>query len=290
MPTAEALFEAAAERLRGGNPSAARVLFARAANAGSRRAAVIYTNFVAAGVGGAADWEQGIALLRALAGSGRRSAIELAVVEAMDLRPDGDPAALPAGEMLSERPSIVRFRRFFTAAECRFLAEAAAAMLEPAVVVDRTTGLQRPDPQRSCDSAGFTWPLENPAVHALNRRIAAVSGTAAEQGEPLQVLRYRPGGEYRTHFDAIPGFANQRAMTMLVWLNDDYDGGETWFEAPRLAIKGAAGDAILFRNIGNDGRGDPASAHAGLPVKAGEKLIASRWIRERRYDQAGSAA
>ena len=143
---------------------------------------------------------------------------------------------------------------------------------------------------RVCDSVGFTWPLENPAVHALNRRIAAASGTAVGQGEPLQVLRYRPGGEYRPHFDAIPGFANQRVMTMLVWLNEDYEGGETHFPTPGLKLKGRTGDAILFRNTGADGRRDPAAGHAGLPVTAGEKLIASRWIRQRPFEMPGRAA
>jgi prolyl 4-hydroxylase len=281
---AEALFAEAASRLRSGDPAAARSLFARAAAAGSREAAVIYTNFVAAGVGAPPDWPRGLALLRELARSGRRSALELAVVEAMELRADGAPATIPAGETLCDRPTILRFDALFTPGECRYLAGAAAPMLEPAVVVDPATGGQRPDPLRVCDGAGFTSPLETLAVHALNRRIAAASGTAPEQGEPLQVLRYRPGGEYRSHFDAIPGFANQRAMTMLVWLNQGYEGGETRFETPHLSLKGGAGDAILFRNIGPDGRRDPAAAHAGLPVRSGEKLIASRWIRERRYE------
>jgi prolyl 4-hydroxylase len=126
--------------------------------------------------------------------------------------------------------------------------------------------------------------LENPAVHALNRRIAAASRTAPEQGEALQVLRYGIGGEYKPHFDSIPGFANQRAFTMLVWLNEDYEGGETWFSAPELALKGVTGDGVLFRNLGADGRRDPLSAHAGLPVTSGEKLIASKWIRQRAFD------
>jgi prolyl 4-hydroxylase len=156
-------------------------------------------------------------------------------------------------------------------------------MLEPAVVVDPASGRQVRDPVRVCDSAGFTWPLENPAIHALNRRIAAASSTAARQGEPLQVLRYRPGGEYRPHFDAVPGFANPRVMTMLVWLNEDYEGGETHFPTPGLKLKGRTGDAILFRNTGADGRRDPSAGHSGLPVTAGEKLIASRWIRERTF-------
>jgi prolyl 4-hydroxylase len=245
---------------------------------------VIHANFVAAGTGGLRDWPRALDLLRRLARVNPRSALELAAIEAMALTPEGDPLAVPDGDVVCEAPRIVTFRGLFTQAECRYLAAAAAPMLAPALIVDVRTGGQTRDPVRICDSCGFTWPLENPAVHALNRRLAAASGTAVDQGETLQVLRYRPGGEYKPHYDSIPGFDNQRAMTMLVWLNQDYEGGETWFPAPKLALKGQAGDAVLFRNTGPDGRRDPASAHAGLPVKSGEKVIASRWIRARRYE------
>jgi prolyl 4-hydroxylase len=186
--------------------------------------------------------------------------------------------------VLSETPQVVLLRHLFTPGECRYLIDAATPMLEPSVVVDSTTGRQRPDPVRVSDGVGFTLPLENPAVHALNRRIAAASGTGVAQGEPLQVLRYRPGGEYKPHFDAIPGFANQRILTMIVWLNEDYGGGETMFMKTGMKVKGRTGDALLFRNALADGARDPDAAHAGLPVARGEKLIASRWIRARPFE------
>jgi len=279
----ESLFDAAADRLRAGDATAARELFREAAAGGERRAAVIYTNLLGAGVGGPGDWPRALRLLKGLATSGRRSARELALVEAMALREDGSPVSLPEPERLSERPDVLSFRALFTAQECRYLIEAAEPMLAPAVVVDPATGRQRPDPLRTADSVGFTPPLETLAVQALNRRIAAASGTLFDQGEPLQVLRYRPGGEYRPHFDAIPGFSNQRVATMLVWLNDGFEGGETEFPEAGLKLRGAPGDAILFRNVA-DGRRDPVSAHSGLPVTSGEKWLASRWIRERPYE------
>lgn len=71
---------------------------------------------------------------------------------------------------------------------------------------------------------------------------------------------------------------------MIVWLNDGYEGGETLFQTPGLKVTGRRGDALLFRNTGPDGRPDRSAGHAGLPVTAGEKLIASRWIRERAYE------
>jgi prolyl 4-hydroxylase len=285
---ADALFAQAAAKLAGeGTPRdlpAARDLFRQAGEAGRRDAAVIHANLVANGTGGASDWTEGMRLLRRLAPANPRSARELAIIEAMDLTRAGDPVATPPGTILSERPHVVRFDGLFTVEECRYLAAAAAPMLQPSVVVDNRTGRQIRDPVRTSDGVGFTWPLENPAVHALNRRIAAASGTRVEQGEPLQVLRYRPGQEYKTHYDAIPGFANQRVMTMLVWLNDAYRGGETSFPSAGLEIRGRIGDAILFRNTGPDGRRDEAAAHAGCPVTRGEKIIASRWIRAEPFE------
>ena len=288
MAEARALFESAAAKLRGDGGvrdlAGALELFRQAAGAGRVDSAVIYCNLLAAGIGGPRRWSEALRLLAALAEVDPRSRRALERIEAMALTGDGDPVEAPEGERLSEAPAVIRFESLFSPEECAWLAAEAGPMLEPAVVVDPGSGRQRLDPVRVCDSVGFTWPLENPAIHALNRRLAAASRTAVGQGEPLQVLRYRPGGEYRPHFDAIPGFANQRAMTMLVWLNDGYDGGETLFPTAGLKLKGRPGDAILFRNTGPDGRRDPASGHAGLPVTAGEKRIASRWIRERPFE------
>jgi prolyl 4-hydroxylase len=279
---ADALFAEAAEHLRANRIAEARDLFRQAGEAGNHAAAVIHCNLVASGE----NWGRGLALLRQLAARDLRCRRQAEIIQAMNL------SATLAGEVVSTAPHLVLFRALFTPGECRYLADAAAPMLAPSVVVDPATGAQRPDPVRVSDSMGFTLPLENPAVHALNQRIAAASGTRPEQGEPLQVLRYRPGGEYKPHFDAIPGFANQRILTMIVWLDEDYEGGETMFMKTGAKLKGRTGDALLFRNALPDGTRDPDAAHAGLPVTRGEKLIASRWIRARPFEMpmGGTAA
>jgi prolyl 4-hydroxylase len=182
---ADALFEEAATALRANRIADARELFAQAGAAGRHDAAVIHCNLTASG----GDWAGGIRLLAELAGTDPRCRREFELIRAMDL------GATLRGEVLSEAPHLTLFPGLFTAAECRYLIEAGSPMLAPSVVVDPATGAQRPDPVRISDSAGFTLPLENPAVHALNQRLAAASGTGWVQGEPLQVLRYRPGGE-----------------------------------------------------------------------------------------------
>jgi prolyl 4-hydroxylase len=171
----------------------------------------------------------------------------------------------------------------FSISECAALIAAAQPFLRKSVVVDPNTGQMRADAIRTSDAAMFPWIDETPFVHALNRRLAAASETDVKQGEPLQVLRYRPGQEYRPHFDAIDNAENQRVLTFLVYLNDDYEGGETEFIATGLKVKGRKGDGLLFRNADMTGARDHNSQHAGLPVTAGEKYLASRWIRERQF-------
>lgn len=72
--------------------------------------------------------------------------------------------------------------------------------------------------------------------------------------------------------------------TALLYLNDAYQGGETEFLPSGLKVKGRPGDILVFSNVLADGRGDPASRHAGLPVASGEKWLASKWFRERNFD------
>jgi prolyl 4-hydroxylase len=138
------------------------------------------------------------------------------------------------------------------------------------------------DAIRTSDGATIHWLIEDPATHALNRRLAALSGTLVEQGEPLYILRYQPGQQYRPHTDWLPG-ANPRVLTALVYLNDGYEGGETEFVKAGLRVRGRKGDVLIFRSQGPDGGLDPLSEHAGLPVTNGTKYLASRWIRAHRH-------
>jgi prolyl 4-hydroxylase len=286
LTPADLLFDQAVCALegRGGksDPAHARALFRRAAEAGRLDAGVLYVNMLANGTGGPADWARAKDLLAMLAVHDAACAREHGLLAAMALLPEGDPMAVPMGERIGDArgrgPHVVRLPGLLTEAECRFLCDVARPMLEPAVV-EEAAGRRMRHPGRTSDSLAFGWAIESPAIHALNRRMAMASGTRVEQGEPLQILRYAPGQHYLPHFDAIPGFHNQRVLTLLVWLTDDFEGGETHFLWNDLRLRGAAGDAILFRNSGPDGARDSTSQHAGLPVLAGEKWIASRWIR-----------
>jgi len=261
--------------------SASRVFFERAAGLGDQYSSAVTRAFLAGGVGGPADWDRAIALLREAAPVDSQARTQVQLIEAMDLGVSGAPQGPFKRETLCSAPDVRAFPGLFTAAECAYLIEAATPALRPSVVVDPQSGKQVPNPVQTSSAAGIPFVDENPAIHALNRRLAAASGTDVRQGEPLQILRYAPGEEYRRHSDALPNVPpnQQRVMTFLVYLNEDYEGGETAFPEIGINFRGRIGDGLLFRNASADGSPDPRSMHAGLPVTSGAKYLASRWIR-----------
>jgi prolyl 4-hydroxylase len=109
--------------------------------------------------------------------------------------------------------------------------------------------------------------------------------------EMTAVLHYAPGQEFVPHFDFldtdVPAYARdiaargQRAATFLIYLNDDYEGGETEFPKLDWRCKGRKGDAILFWNLTPEGAPDERMLHAGLPPTKGEKWLLSQWLRQK---------
>ena len=257
-----------------------RELFRRSSDAGQPMGVRAYTNLLSSGIAGERDWDRALGRLAVESKSDflRKQMLEL--VRAMDLTASGDPIAIPAAERLSERPDVWLFRTAFTTAECEFLRLLAEPTYERSIVA--IGGQNVPDPMRTSDGSTIHWLIEDPATHAINRRLAALTRTTVQQGEPLQILRYRPGQQYYPHVDWLDE-ENRRVTTALIYLNDDYAGGETAFVKTGLTVKGRKGDVLVFHSFGRDNQFDTMSEHAGLAVRTGTKYLASRWIRERRY-------
>jgi prolyl 4-hydroxylase len=261
---------------------AARQLWLRAGAAGHAESATIATNLMASGIAGPRNWAEALNRLRTEARKDTRRKVTLNIVDKMALDGEGEPSRLPAAERLSDRPDVQRVERLLSAAECDYLRQLAERDYEPSVVND-ASGRPVRDPIRTSEGATIHWMIEDPAVHAINRRLAAVSGTTYKQGEATLILRYKGGQEYRPHFDFVRSELNQRFKTVLVYLNHDYKGGETYFPEIDLKVKGRKGDALIFTSALPNRTVDPLSKHAGLPVTQGVKYLCTKWIRERRW-------
>jgi prolyl 4-hydroxylase len=278
----DALMQAAVSALLARDLAQARALIRRAVAIGHVDAALMEIALVANGSGGPADWMTALGLLEAAAKDDPVAAEQRALVENMELDEAGMPMRRPTGQLQSRAPTVSLFRTFLSPAECRHVASVAAAVMEPSLVID-PGGKAVANPVRRCDNGTIGPTREDLVVRAINHRIAAASDTGVTQGEPLTVLRYGPGHEYKPHHDALPGATNQRVKTMLIYLNQGFAGGETRFLANGLTITPREGDAILFDNIDASGAIDRRSHHAGLPVLRGVKWLATRWIRAQPY-------
>ncbi|WP_249340383.1 2OG-Fe(II) oxygenase [Sphingopyxis sp. 2PD] len=267
--------------------AAARALFEKAGAAGHRGGTLTHAVFVAIGAGGPADWGAALNLLDKAAKHDPDAARQRELLAAMALTPTGDPASTSPVETLATSPTLGVVRGLLTPDECAHIMALSAPRLVPSIVVDSTTGREIPHPIRTSEGTVLGPIQQDLVIHAIDRRIAAATRTRAEQGEPLTVLRYAPGQQYRLHHDCLPGESNQRVMTAIAYLNDDYDGGATQFPSVGVEFRGQTGDMILFANTLSDGQVDERSRHAGLPVTRGEKWISTRWIRIHDFDPWG---
>jgi prolyl 4-hydroxylase len=167
--------------------------------------------------------------------------------------------------------------------------------------------LVRPSPvgfdNDSDDSVRSSWqawinPEEYPVISRLQDRICALIGYPSTHNEQFQLVRYKQNQQYKHHLDSCNPHAGDyehckndarisggfRQYTFLIYLNGDFEGGETDFPMINKKVKPAEGRAVLFRNIlpgTNDS--DPLSLHAGLPVRSGTKWAINVWIRNGPY-------
>lgn len=170
-----------------------------------------------------------------------------------------------------------RVHQLATADECTALiAEAEAAGLTRSTVVNDSEPI----------SAGRTSAhvfLESPTSQLLKERVSRFLGIPMAHFENVQVARYRPGEKYDAHYDAAMKSATNvrelpRLYTVLIYLNDDYEGGHTAFPNCGTDVTPRQGMGVLWRNLSESGRILQSSYHAGLPVTRGTKYVATLWI------------
>lgn len=196
-----------------------------------------------------------------------------------------------APELLCDAPRIGRIPALLPPETCRWLIAQAQGKLSPALVYDSVQRREIRHPTRSNSSAILGLCDTNVLLTLLQIRIAASMQVPLRQLEAATVLHYKGSEEIRNHFDFIdpasPNYAEQirlrgdRIITFLVYLNDDYESGETDFPEAGVRNKGRCGDGIFFVNVTAEGRPDLRTVHAGRPPTQGEKWIITQFIRNR---------
>ncbi|KAL6317300.1 hypothetical protein AAG906_030053 [Vitis piasezkii] len=206
--------------------------------------------------------------------------------------------------------------------ECEYMISLAKPYMKKSTVVDSETG-------RSKDSSFITLVIfktldisylqgayqfrnvfeerRDKIIRDIKKRIADFTFIPVEHGEGLQVLHYEVGQKYDAHYDYFLDEFNtknggQRIATLLMYLSDVEEGGETVFPAARanfssvpwwnelsecgkkgLSVKPKMGDALLFWSMRPDATLDPSSLHGGCPVIKGNKWSSTKWMHVEEY-------
>uniref|UniRef100_A0A6M2ENM9 procollagen-proline 4-dioxygenase n=1 Tax=Populus davidiana TaxID=266767 RepID=A0A6M2ENM9_9ROSI len=219
---------------------------------------------------------------------------------------DDEGKAEQWAEVISWKPRAFVYHNFLTKAECEYLINLAKPHMQKSTVVDSSTGKSKDSKVRT--SSGTFLPRgRDKIVRDIEKRIADFSFIPVEHGEGLQILHYEAGQRYEPHFDYFMDEYNtknggQRIATVLMYLSDVEEGGETVFPSAEgnisavpwwnelsecgkegLSVKPKMGDALLFWSMNPDGSPDPSSLHGGCPVIRGNKWSSTKWMRVNEY-------
>jgi len=195
--------------------------------------------------------------------------------------------------MKMEKPTIMTFDNLMSHEECDKLIELSSGRMQQSRVVDDATGKEALHKDRTSEGTFFKF-MEDDFIAMLDRRIAEVMHWPAINGEGIQILHYRPGGEYKAHYDYFPydvagsqrhlATGGQRVSTLVMYLNDVEQGGETTFPEVGVSVVPKKGSAVYFEYCNSKSQVDKLTLHAGNPVVKGEKWICTKWMRQNKYN------
>ncbi|KAK6258136.1 hypothetical protein SCA6_012610 [Theobroma cacao] len=209
-------------------------------------------------------------------------------------------------EVISWEPRAFIYHNFLSKKECEYLIQLAKPHMEKSTVVDSETGKSK-DSRVRTSSGTFLARGRDKTIRNIEKRIADFTFIPVEHGEGLQILHYEVGQKYEPHYDYFMDEFNtknggQRIATVLMYLSDVEEGGETVFPAAKgnisavpwwnelsecgkggLSVKPKMGDALLFWSMKPDASLDPSSLHGGCPVIRGNKWSSTKWIRVNEY-------
>lgn len=189
------------------------------------------------------------------------------------------------------RPRVLVLGSVLSEQECQEMIELAQPRLARSETVINATGGSEVNVARTSQGM-FFGRGENELCQRIEERIAALVNWPVERGEGLQILRYGPGAEYKPHYDYFdplqPGTptilrrGGQRVGTLVIYLNTPPAGGATIFPDVDFQVNAVAGNAVFFSYALPHPM--TKTLHGGAPVLEGEKWVATKWLREQRFE------
>ena len=182
--------------------------------------------------------------------------------------------------VLHEEPLVMKFDQVLNDEECQMFIAAAALRLKKSKLANKE------ESQIRTSSGMFFEENESPLITEIENRISTLMHVPISHAEGLQVLHYEPGQEFKEHYDffgaSSPSSHNNRISTLIIYLNDVEEGGETTLPRLGITVKPVKGSAIYFEYFYNNQELNELTLHSGKPVIRGEKWVATQWMRKQR--------
>ncbi len=183
-------------------------------------------------------------------------------------------------------------KNFLTAKECKELIKMIDANHTRSSVV--VGGTDRSDVTDHRTSSTSNLEIHNPLIQDIKDRVGKMLGIDTNKGEALQGQLYEPGQYFKPHNDFFGGVAydmhckasGNRTHTLMIYLNDDFEGGGTRFPQLNTTVQPETGKALWWENM-VDGKVQEQYLHEGVTVDEGKKYIVTSWWRERNWDGSG---
>lgn len=187
-----------------------------------------------------------------------------------------------------DKDEIYEFKHFLSDEECSYIINKARPLVKKSKVIGE--GGKNVDSKNTRTSSNtFLKDEGDEIIKKISERIEKKISIDKSHFEDLQVVHYQGGEQYKPHWDACVGKGRceaflkkggDRYATFILYLNDDFDAGETEFPKLNRKIKPEKGKAVLFFNLEDDNKTyKEKSLHAGLPPENGEKWMCNKWIR-----------
>ncbi len=181
-----------------------------------------------------------------------------------------------------EEPLIVVLGNVLSDQECDALISLSKDRIQRSKI-----GTVREENDLRTSSSMFFEEGESDVVARIEKRISHIMNIPIEHGDGLQILNYKPGQEYKAHFDFFAptsrAASNPRISTLVMYLNDVEQGGETYFPELRLSVSPQKGMAVYFEYFYDDHALNELTLHGGAPVIVGDKWAATQWMRRKQF-------
>ena len=187
-------------------------------------------------------------------------------------------------EILSQEPCVKVFKNILDRDSCKKIIRETSKNLSPSSVTDgkkfKTSKLRT--------SSSIFISNNSEELKKLQNKICNLNDWKTDKTENFQYVKYEENEKYDAHYDAFDisetknlALKYQRIITNIIYLNDNFEGGETYFPMLNIDVKPEIGKVLTFENcIPNSQYLNPFSLHQSKPIKKGQKYILTLWLLE----------